>query len=180
MARNRIWDAIKELDRVAATTVYNGPKSCAERVVRDLQDRGPAWTGRFSNSWQIAGPDKTSKGTGTQGNPVPIYTPPISGLQATRSFLTKNKILFTISNFAGYADQASDLAPFKASGVPDQTPLKPIEYGKRPAGGKRGQLSGEGYNRRTAPLDWFSNYVRGGALDKAVQLTMDAALRGTK
>lgn len=177
MARNGIGNLLKELDRVAATTVYNGPKRCAEKVVRDLQERGPAWTGKFSNSWQIEAPDKTVRGSGAAGNPESLYTPPLTGRQVVQSILTTDKIVFRVSNFSSYADQATDLAPFIPEELEDTTPLKPVEYGKRPAGGRRGELSGSGSNRRTAPLDWFTTYVRGGNLDRAVEITMDAAMR---
>lgn len=180
MARNGFLDLLKELDRVAATTIYNGPKRCAEKVVRDLQEAGPAWTGKFSNSWQIEAPDKTVKGTGAEGAPQPLVAPPLTGQQVTRSILTTEKVVFGISNFSPYADQATDLAPYipPAEGeLEDDTPLKPVEYGRRPVGGKRGELKGSGGNRRTAPLDWFTEYVRGGNLDKAVQIQMDKAMR---
>jgi hypothetical protein len=61
MARNQLPKALEELDRVFATTLFNGPKAAAERVVRDLQQAGPSWTGKFSNSWQIETPTNTVK-----------------------------------------------------------------------------------------------------------------------
>lgn len=172
MARNGIWNLAKELDRVAATTVYNGPKRAAERIVRDLQERGPAWTGEFSNSWQIATPTGIRGGTGAQGRPVPIYAPALSGQQVTRSILTKNKIVFTISNFSPYAGIATDMEP----GVfinPGTEPIKDVDkVGKRQRG-IRGLLVGQGGNRRTAPMDWFSIYLKAGAVDKAIQIAME-------
>lgn len=171
MARNGIWNLAKELDRVAATTVYNGPKRAAEKIVRDLQERGPAWTGEFSNSWQIATPTGIKGGTGSPGRPVPIVTPPLSGQQVTRSILTKNKIVFTISNFSSYAGIATDMEP----GVfinPGTEPIKPVDKVGRRQKGIRGLLTGQGGNRRTAPLDWFSIYLKAGAIDKAIQVAM--------
>lgn len=181
MARKGFWQGsinlLKELDRVAATTAYNGPKRCAELVVRELQEAGPAWTGKFSNSWQIQAPDRTTRGTGAAGAPTPIYTPSLRGQQVARSFFSTNKIVFRISNFSLYADQATDLVPFNPKEFQDKTPLKPVEYGRRPVGGTRGEFQGDGGNRRTAKPDWFTAYARAGNLNKAVQITMDAALR---
>lgn len=173
---------IDELGRVFATTAYNGPKSVAEKLVRDLQESGPSWTGRFSNSWKIETPSRVSKGSGNAGPPQPLYTPSLSAIEVARSVATKNKIVFTVSNFSPYAYQATDLAPFRPTTLKDETkdetPLKPIEgVGKRPPGGKRGELSGPGGNRRTAPLNWFTKYNRAGNLDKTVQLKMDEAMR---
>lgn len=171
MARNRVWNLFKEMDRVTATTVYNGPKRAAERIVRDLQERGPAWTGQFSNSWQIASPAGIKGGTGASGRPVPVIAPVLSGQQVTRSILTKNKVVFTISNFSPYADVATDMAP----GVfidPGTDPIKPIDKTGKRQKGIRGLLTGQGGNRRTAPLDWFSIYLKAGAIDKAIQVAM--------
>lgn len=171
MARNGIWNLLTELDRVAATTAYNGPKRAAERIVRDLQDKGPAWTGEFSNSWQIATPTGITGGTGAPGAPRRIYTPPLTGRQVTRSFGTKDKIVFTISNFAAHADIATDFKPGTFID-PGTDPIKPIDKTGERQKGIRGLLTGTGGNRRTAPLDWFSLYVKGGAIDKTIQIAM--------
>lgn len=162
---------VQELDRVAATTVYNGPKRAAERIVRDLQKLGPAWTGEFSNSWQIETPTTTVRGTGTPGQPAAIYAPVLTGRQVTRSFLTKNKVVFTISNFSSYADVATDVEP----GIfidPGTEPIKPIEKTGTRQKGIRGLLTGNGGNKRTAPFNWFGLYLRGGQLDKTVEVAM--------
>jgi hypothetical protein len=74
MARNQLPKALEELDRVFATTLFNGPKRAAERVVRELQQAGPSWTGKFSNSWQIETPTATTKGDGQPGEPRTIST----------------------------------------------------------------------------------------------------------
>ena len=170
MARNDLWKLVKEIDKVAATTVYNGPKAVAERIVRDLQNKGPAWSGSFSNSWQIKTPTTTVQGSGAAGKPQPIYAPAISGKQVVASLLTKNKVIFTISNFAVYADVAIDMEP----GVfinPGTTPLKPVTRGKRQQN-LRGLFRGSGSNSRTAPFDWFSLYLKGGAIDKTINVAM--------
>jgi len=171
MARNGIWNLVKELDRVAATTVYNGPRRAAERIVRDLQERGPAWTGQFSNSWQITTPVTTVKGTGAAGQPQRILAPVLTGQQVAKSFLTKDKLVFTISNFAPYANIATDIDP----GIfinPGTVPIKPIEKTGKRQKSLRGLLTGEGNNSRTAPLDWFTLYIKGGQIDKTIQVAM--------
>jgi hypothetical protein len=88
-----------------------------------------------------------------------------------RSFLTKNKIVFTISNFSPYADIATDMEP----GLfidPGTKPIKSIEKRGERQKGIRGLLTGAGGNRRTAPMDWFSIYLRAGAIDKAIEIAM--------
>lgn len=178
----------KDLDTVTASLTLAGPTLAAQRVVSDLQEIGPRWTGRFSNSWEIRGPQGQSvRGTGGEGDPVPVVfsSAPFTGQQAlrtlTRTFLTTDKVVFTITNFSPYADQARDLVPFTPDEPSQKSPLKPARYGTRPAGGRRGELAtGSRSNRATAPLDWYSNYFGGGFLDKTVRVTLDGLNIGFK
>ena len=183
MAKNGIWNLLKELDRVAATTVFNGPRAAAERTVRELQQEGPSWTGQFSNSWQIEGPSGvgSSKGDGQPGEPRPIYSLLVSGQQVTKSLLTKDKLIFTISNFSEYTVEAIDLVE---SAFIRPTPLPETQLGRRKfreGDGGREQPSFRGLiggveNREssaTADLDWFATYVEGGKLNRAVKIEMD-------
>ena len=96
---------IAELDRLGGSLALIGPTLAAEKIVSDLQERGPLWTGQFANSWQITGPQgQLAKGTGAAGRPQPIgfSTTPFTGRQATQTLLrttfTKDKIVYTISN----------------------------------------------------------------------------------
>lgn len=185
MARNGVWNLLKELDRVAATTVFNGPKAAAERTVRELQQEGPSWTGKFSNSWQIESPlgaSGSSKGDGQPGEPRPIYSPALTGQQVVKSILTKDKITFKISNFSSYVPEATDLVE---SAFIRPTPMPQTQLGLRKFregdGGRqqpsyRGYIGGGDPNREssaTADLDWFATYVEGGKLNRAVKIEMD-------
>jgi hypothetical protein len=185
--RNGAWDLLKELDRVSGSATLIGPILCAEKVVKDLQERGPQWTGKFANSWEIRGPQgQVVKGSGTEGKPQPLKfdTAPFTGRQALttrlRTTYTKDKVVFTISNFSEYADEARDLAPYTPFSDDDRdlgTPIKKRTFGFRPEGGRRGDIQGKGNNSVTAPLDWYSNYFGGGQFGKTIQVTMDKALR---
>jgi hypothetical protein len=179
VARNELKRLAQNLDRFATAAFSRAPAAAAEKTVSDLQERGPVWTGRFSNSWQIASGSRVVAGTGQPGWPVKISSPLLTG----RELLFKPEIKYTISNFATgpqgpYALKAMDLEEgiFKYPGTP---PLKPAEYGTR-VSGIRGNLlnTGKGPNRTTAPLDWFTTYVRGGYIDRTVQVSFDQALRG--
>jgi hypothetical protein len=174
----------KDLDAIAGSLVLGGPTLCAQKVVADLQQVGPQWTGRFSNSWQIRGPQgQTARGDGQPGKPRPIVfqSAPFTGLQAFRiayrTFTTKDKVVFTISNFSPYSDQARDLTPFRPEQSDEQLgdPIKkPPRRGTRPDGGRRGELAGgRGPNKATAILDWYSHYLGGGQINKTIQVTMD-------
>ena len=181
----RITDLFKELDRVAATTVAIGPKRAAERIVRELQQEGPSWTGRFSNSWQIEGPDRLTKGDGQPGEPRPVYTPSIRGTTAVRSLLTTNKVIYSISNFSPHSDLARDLVTGNFY-RPSETPQTQLGISKwevfnegRNRNILRGQIGGGrpgNESSRTAPLDWFTTYLQAGKINEAVRIEMDAAM----
>lgn len=178
MARNGLEKLVKELARIAGTTAVNGPRRSAERIVRDLQERGPAWTGEFSNSWQIEGFDRTVRGSGQAGPARPIIAPTVGILQAARVIATKNKLLFTISNFSPHAVIAIDEQP----GVfidpdPKKDPIKPVEETGKRQKGIRGLLVGNGGNRRTAPLNWFTHYTKGGYADETIRIVMNNIVR---
>jgi hypothetical protein len=183
MLIDQLQKAIKDIDRFAASATQIGPLKAAERIITELQYAGPAWSGQFGNSWQIEGPQgQAARGTGAAGQlqPVKFTQGPFTGRQAFstafRTALSTNKIVFTISNFSSHADEARDL---KESVYIDPriSPIKPIERGERRSG-IRGDLSvdGTGPNRRTAPLDWYATYLRGGGLDRAVKIEMDTEL----
>jgi len=192
MAKNGIDKFLEELDRIAATSAFNGPKAAAERAVRELQQEGPSWSGKFSNSWQIKSPlgsTGSSKGDGQTGEPRAIFTPAVTGRQVAKSVFTKDKVVFTISNFAEYAAEATDLIESAFIRPPGQ-PFPQTQLGRskfREGDGGRQQPSYRGYvgggnpdseSGATADLDWFASYVEGGKLDRAVRIEMDDLFKG--
>jgi len=198
MARKGFWQGGKEiseeLDRAAASALLIGPIAAAERIVREVQQAGPSWTGKFSNSWQIEGPQgQLVKGDGQPGEPRPVEftTAPFTGPQAAATLLKTNvlkeKIVFRVSNFSTYAAEATDevqstfIRP-KDAPVP-QTQLGLSKWDEqtttRLRNVYRGQTGGgrpNGSASRTAPLDWLATYASAG-LHRAVKIEMDAALR---
>jgi hypothetical protein len=179
MAKNQLQRLAQNLDRFAVAAFSRAPAAASEKVVVDLQKLGPAWTGRFSNSWQIASESRVVSGSGNKGNPQKISAPLLTG----KELLFKPVVKYTISNFATgpqgpYALKAMDLEEgvFINPGTP---PLKPADRGTR-TNGIRGQLniSGEGPNRRTAPLDWFTTYTKGGAIDRTIRVSFEQATKG--
>lgn len=173
---------LRDFDKVSASLTLAGPTLCAQQIVKDLQKIGPRWTGQFSNSWQIRGPQgQTAKGTGQPGQPqeIAFTSAPFTGVQAMRTlyrtFATTNKVVFTISNFSRYADEARDLAPSRDPfRFPGTQPLKqPVVRGTRVSGIRGDVEPGRGNNRSTAILDWYTTYLGGGQVNKTIQVTMD-------
>jgi len=147
----------------------------------------PSWTGQFSNSWQIQTPTTTVRGTGQAGEPKSLFTPPLTGRQVTQSVLTKDSIVFSITNFAPHALEAIDAIQHdrqyyaRRLTAEPQTALGRQKWelsAPRSQVSFRGEIGGgnEGLNSsRTAPLDWFATYASSN-LGRAVQVEMDSAL----
>lgn len=195
MAKNELVRLIENLDRIGSSLVVSGPSRAAKRTISDLQQEGPSWTGRFSNSWQIETPDgRVYKGDGQPGEPRPIKLPPglLSGRQNVRGSLPlKNRAVTTISNFSEYVAEATDLVEaqwFRPSDEPE-TALGRRKFregdGGRPRtegnpsqqiSSYRGLIGGGPEDRQssaTADLDWLASYVEGGGLDRAVRIEID-------
>jgi hypothetical protein len=163
------------------SSVYNGAKRSAERVVDDLQQEGPLWTGRFSNSWQISEGRTQVAGSGQAGQPKPIKFPS-APKNRSRQFTKNDVVVFTISNFATgrqgpYALKAMDIEEGKYE-YPGVEPLKEAKEGVR-LSGIRGDLNliDGGPNRRTAPLDWYTNYVDSGRIQRVIQTELSATVQ---
>jgi len=183
MARNDFMKLAKELDMIAASTVGFGPIRAAHRTIRELQQEGPSWTGKFSNSWQIETPDgREFKGSGQPGEPKPLRIPALTGRQVLKAGFAKDRVVFTVSNFSPWAGEATDLVD---NWYWRPTPEPQTELGrkkweqsgrKRPTERhKRHDIYSEpdpGNASRTADQDWFTTYVTT-RLDRAVTLEMD-------
>lgn len=186
-------DLIQRLDQDAASLALLSTIKAAERTVKELQQEGPSWTGRFSNSWQITGPQgQQVKGDGNPGEPraVKFMTAPFTGPQAARVLFrttaTTNKVVFTVSNYSRWAGYATDLVDgrFYRPTEQPQTQLGLSKWelsGQRRPGSlhRRYQINGGGSGdaSRTAQEDWFAKYVTGGRLDKSVSIEVNNMLR---
>ena len=193
-------DLSKQLDRDVSSAIFIGAIKAAERTVQELQQAGPSWSGRFSNSWQIEGPQGQGvQGDGKEGEPRPVkfiqgpFTGPQASATILRTNLFKDKTVFTISNFSDHFDVATDRSsqprqyyregwekypdgPITQLGIDKFDP----ENSGRKKVSRRGEIGGgnpKSSSSRTAPLDWYSTYQKSGKIDRAVKLEMDKALR---
>ena len=184
--RNGFMELAQKLEAGFLAPFIVGVAQSAQGVVRELQERGPAWSGEFANSWEIASASKVSSGSGSPGAPQRLLAP----ILTVDEYKFKPEIKYYIANKAPHADYALDLKEGRFF-PPDVQPLrdaaaasgKTIRTGSRSAGlHKRGDLTGNGDEKGTssADLDWYATYVRGGGLDKSISLYMDAALRNVK
>jgi hypothetical protein len=173
--RNGFIQLAEKLESVFLAPFILGVAQSAQAVVKDLQELGPAWSGTFSNSWEIASASKVTSGTGATGAPQRLLAP----ILTVDEFKLKPELKYYIANKAPHADVALDLVE-SSYRYPGFEPIKTAQRGNR-VSGIRGDLSiGSGPNRRTAPLDWYTTYVRGGSIDKRISTYMDQALRNVK
>ena len=198
MAKSNLFKLIEELDRVASSLVISGPSRVAKRTIKELQQAGPSWTGRFSNSWAIETPDgRVFKGDGARGEPRPIKLPTglLTGRQNIRGSLPiKDRAVTTIYNFSEWVAEATDrkLDTFSRPTREPQTALGRSKWeihqgnSRRPQPGKRGDVPAPlgrvdtGKSSRTADLDWFETYNNGGHLDRAVTIEIDRLMKEFK
>lgn len=181
--RNGLYKAAEDIEGLLFYAFKVGIQRSAEKVVKDLQAKGPAWTGEFANSWEIASSTKVLGGTGESGAPRPVKAP----LLTNDEFKFKSEIKYYIANKAPHADYALDRIEgrfFAPENQPQRNTAaaagKTISTGSRPnTVHRRGDITGAGGGNATssAPLDWYATYINGGEIDKTISVYMDQELR---
>lgn len=183
--KNELGLLLQNIEIVFTGLLSIGVKNSAEKIVSDLQKAGPSWTGSFSNSYQIATSSGVTGGTGQPGEPRPV-----NALVLTGPELVSNGTKYTISNTSEHADIALDLASRSGWERPGGRPqtakgkaawaLESNTSDGRNNPSKRGAIGGgdtKGESSRTAPLDWYDDYIKGGKIDKTIKLQMDRAFQ---
>lgn len=157
----------KAITRDAYKWVNSLARNAAKEIMNAVADAGPEWSGNFKNSWVA---DTPAGGTSSGSFPYNLADVPV--LPATRREVER-RVKYIIGNTASYAGIAMDLdvvprEEFIYPGYPPQGDV--VARGKRPEKGKRGDLSaGSGNATSTAPLDWFTTFVGGGKMQKALE-----------
>jgi hypothetical protein len=155
-----------QLNRFIRRKAQSAARHAAAEIMNDLAEKGPNWSGRFKNSWVA---DAPGTAVGKKAN-YPYKVSDVAKLKDTIAAVKQDTKL-VIYNYSPYALYALDLKEGKF--IPRGAPKGPvIEEGKRRTNadglGIRGDVSGDGNNRSTAPLDWFMTYIDGGGLQKAL------------
>ena len=193
MARNDLPKLISALEKVAVSVAYEGPRQACHLIVADLQQQGPSWSGRFSNSWAIDAPAGLSgsvKGAGGEGDAKPLKALGVNFLATAKKLQNRTETAFVIGNFSEWASQAIDeqadlfFRPF----YPPRTRLgkERVARAENNGGPRKGRTlrgnlpSGSGGSSRTAELYWFQKYNDGGKRDQVINSTLSKALRGIK
>jgi len=177
--RNDLMKLPEKIEAVVLAPLILGVARSAQGIVKDMQEIGPAWSGKFSNSWEISSASKVSSGSGSPGAPQRLLAPVLT----VDEYKRKPEIKYYIANKAPYADIALDLKEgrFWPNGEP-KAPRTVVVSGSRPAGlHKRGAVQpGEGSATSSAQQDWYARYIQEKRVDKTISLYMDQALRNVK
>jgi len=167
------WGSVSERIK---NRVNLAARQAAANVMNDLAEAGPAYSGKFRDSWQARA---ISTGATSAGG-YPYTTRRIPMLPTTAREMDRVAV-FEIANTSPYALYAMDLIPGtwrKPKGV---EPLGGIDFGVKYGDREKGTTfrwevqPGDGDNVSTAEQDWYSNYVRGGGLSDGVKRAVKLA-----
>ena len=142
-------------------------RSAAVEIMNDLAEAGPEWSGEFQDSWVAIPVGKGASGSTGGGYPYTLNDVPKLSTSIKETARAKK---FEIANTTSYAAYALDLEEgvFRG-GIRTKNPAgNVVATGSRPVPGRRGDVSGSGEARSTAPLDWYSTYLNGGEAQKAL------------
>ena len=149
-----VRELINEVTRYAAVEIMN-----------DLAEAGPEWTGKFQDSWVAVPIGRAASGSTGGGYPYTLNDVPKLSTSIKETARVKK---FEIVNTQPYAEYALDLKEGKFKGIGNPAG-EVVATGSRPVPGRRGDVSGTGGARSTAPLDWYTSYLNGGGMAKALQ-----------
>lgn len=168
-----------------------GARQAAAEIMNRLAEKGPRYSGEFADSWRaqvIGNGGASAKNTG-----YPYTTRSVPTLSKALKQVRRAQVL-TIANITEYAaialdlDEPDELPYYFAAGEPAGGMEFGVLVGRR-FGNIRGQvrpftseerarmdedaaLSSETPSRppniSTAPLNWYTNYMRGGEVDKEI------------
>ena len=153
----------------------NALRNAAKEVINDLAAISPDWSGEFKESWFVETADGKRGKEGGEGGKYSLFNIPqlkVQGRNARGQFtaakpISAGKIELFIGNSSPYAQEAMDLVPgnFVYPGFEPKGQV--VAKGKR-QDNIRGKIEqGRGNNRSTAPLDWYTTYMEGGAFTAA-------------
>jgi len=166
---------VEKMSDDALNAAIDALRNAAKEVLNDLGAASPNWSGRFRQSWYVETSDgkRGVKPAGENGkyNLFNIPTLKTQGRNEKGQFMraapiSRGKIELFIGNDSPYAQEAMDLIPgnFAYPGFEPEGPV--VARGER-QDGIRGKLRRGGSNRITAPLDWYTTYMEGGAFAAA-------------
>lgn len=156
----------KDLLRDAYKWVNSASRNAAKEIMNGLAEAGPEWSGELKDSWVADSP-----AVGSVSGTYPYTLRDVPRLPETKRE-AQRRTKFVIENTAPHAAIALDLVDvpreeFKYPGYGPKGDV--VARGGRPDVGKRGEVSGPGSSTSTAPLDWYTTFVKAGKMQKALE-----------
>ena len=170
---------IRELGVEVRQMINDAARFTAVEIMNDLAEAGPEWSGEFQDSW-IAVPVGTGA-SGSTGGGYPYNLNDVPKLSTSIKETARVK-KFEIVNTQPYAAYALDLQEgvFRG-GIRLENPAgEVVATGSRPIPGRRGEVSGDGNARSTAPLDWYTTYINGGGMAKSIEAGVAFSFRSKR
>ena len=160
--------------------INNGVRNAAVQVMNDLAKKGPVWSGEFRDSWIATSKQKTGGSASSGSFPYNLSNIPQLSLKQKQQV---KKI--EITNTSKWAKYALDLEAGRFFPTKEQPNPKGdiVKSGKRNITTTtfRGDItSGDGKARITAPLDWYSNYLKGGEFKQSLGRGLQMGFKGKK
>jgi len=166
----KLKNEVKNFNLEQRRKVNATARSVAVQIMNDLARKGPEWSGDFKNSWQAVALGEGSKAGKSGGFPYKIGNIPRLSTEK-KEIQRANKL--EITNTSKWAKYALDLEEGRFFIPKDQRNPKGkvVQTGRRDLDSPtlRGQISGSGGARITAPLFWYNKYLNGGGLQKSVE-----------
>lgn len=173
-SRGQLAGLARQVQRQLSPVIASGVREAGLQIVNELAQAGPAWSGKFSASWDVvpegvAGKERESTGSVyryTRSNfPLKRFEDALNSRQGS------DTVRFSIVNTAPHASIALD----QETGYFYRPNLDPIKFNAIELGEERVQPSmrheiGPRFNgdledapaSRTAEPDWFESYVSAG------------------
>lgn len=161
---NPLHQMSKDMRKAVAESL----RSATRKVISELQEQGPNYSGQFKAKWFSQAEGRGNKVFASVG--VPRFTD---------EQLKKGTPAILIGNSAPYAQEAMDLMPGIFRSQAQDPNKEPVAVGKR-VGRMRGQVrdlpssdiedivkNGRKPSFSTAEPNWFTTYMEGGGFDKA-------------
>ena len=172
---------VSNIGRDIQDLVSRVAREAAVNIMNDLAEAGPVWSGKFQDSWVAIASNGTQGAPGAY--PYSINNVPelkLSLAQARSAILPKGRT-YTIENTQPYAGYALDLdtnGQYKGIGFSGSPEGRIVAQGTRNSG-KRGDVTTDASGKAisTAPVDWYTTYINGGEMAKALELGVKEAFR---
>lgn len=154
-------DIEKSIRRDVNESVVTALRQASVKIMNDLADAGPGYSGEFSSAWYAVPPGASP---GSNRSSDRMYTYDLRNVPKAKFKNLKEGTVYEIVNGMDYAPQALDLEPGTFV-QPDEEPIKkPVNRGER-TGDFRYEVVGnepEGAVS-TAKANWYNTYMQGGA-----------------